>query len=101
MPHFRVGLCGRNLVLEIDGQQELLGFHTTRFVEAGSADEAATNALTLIQQHPAVAAQLEGEHRRGFAVLIEAVEPLESNEPIPPQQPGLAFFPEEGQSPLA
>jgi hypothetical protein len=100
MAKFRVQLCGRHLQLELDGERQELGFHTTRFVEATSADQARARALESIEQHPAVATQLR-EHTPGFAVLVEAVELLPADHHAPPKQPGLAFYPEEGGPPLA
>ena len=100
MATYRVRLCGRHLQLEVDGERQELGFYTTRFVEATSPDGARAQALHLIEQHPAVVTQLR-ERTPGFAVLVEAVELLPAGHEVPAGQPGLAFYPEEGEPPLA
>jgi hypothetical protein len=100
MVTFRVQLCGRHLWLDVDGERQELGFYTTRFVQAASRDEASDRALELIEQHPAVEIQRR-EGTPSFAVLVEAIERLPAGQAAPPEQPGLAFFPEEEEVPLA
>jgi hypothetical protein len=48
MTKYLVELQGENLLLEVKGEQAKYGFHTKRYVEADSVEEAEMNALKLI-----------------------------------------------------
>jgi hypothetical protein len=48
MKKFLVALQGENLLLEVRGEKAKYGFHTKRYVEAESVEEAEMNALMLI-----------------------------------------------------
>ena len=48
MAKYLVSIQGENLLLEVKGVQAKYGFHTRRYVEADSAEEAEMSALRLI-----------------------------------------------------
>jgi len=48
MAKYLVSLQGENLLLEVRGEKAKYGFHTKRYVEAASPEEAEMNALKLI-----------------------------------------------------
>jgi hypothetical protein len=55
MPWFRCLVEGENFPLARDGKPALLGFFTTRWVEADSVGEAELNVVTLIRNDRAFA----------------------------------------------
>jgi len=50
MSYFQVLLEGENFFVEFDGKEELLGFVTTRWVNAKNPEEAELKAVDLIKQ---------------------------------------------------
>jgi hypothetical protein len=48
MAKYLVALHGENLLMEVRGERAKYGFHTKRYVEAGSAEKAEMKALMLI-----------------------------------------------------
>ncbi len=49
MPKYRVLLRGENLLIEMDGDPQLLGFYTNRNVRAADEDDAEMAAVALIR----------------------------------------------------
>ena len=49
MSYFQVLLKGENFFVEFDGEEELLGFFTTRWVKANDEEDAELKAVDLIK----------------------------------------------------
>lgn len=49
MSYFQVLLVGENFFVELDGNEELLGFVTTRWVKASNEEQAELKAVDLIK----------------------------------------------------
>ena len=49
MTKYQVRLEGQNIWVKVDDKPELMGFFTTRFVEASERDEAERRAIELVQ----------------------------------------------------
>lgn len=47
---YRILLHGQNLLAELEGSLQYVGFYTTRIVEAGTEAEAESLAITVIRQ---------------------------------------------------
>jgi hypothetical protein len=84
MPLFRCSICGENFPGKLLGQDDLIGFYTTRYVEADTSEQAEHLALELLRNDPSL--QLSPEHRTKNAkvyfekiVEIPATEQHESN----------------------
>src|SRR3546814_6000362 len=54
MPLFRCIICGENFPGTLLGQEELVGFYTTRFVEADSPEQAEIMAIELLRNDPSL-----------------------------------------------
>jgi hypothetical protein len=52
MPWFRVFACGEDFPVVLDGQVEVVGFYTTRYVEAETAGEAEAIASEMLFEDP-------------------------------------------------
>src|SRR3546814_12937219 len=61
MPLFRCIICGENFPGTLLGQEELVGFYTTRFVEADSPEQAEIMAIELLRNDTSL--DVSAEHR--------------------------------------
>ena len=52
MKHYLVSLHGENILVEVRGERRKHGFHTKRYVEAASEEQAERRALRLIFNDP-------------------------------------------------
>jgi hypothetical protein len=71
---YRVLLNGRNCLIERDEERRLMGFWTTRCVDAATADEARARAIDLIRIDPAFRALLNGPSDPQPVVLVDKIE---------------------------
>jgi hypothetical protein len=94
MSHYRVLLSGQNFLVPFEGQVQRLGFFTTRFVEAESAEEAKHAALALLRGDE----RLRPLNRREDSprVFFDEVEEIQPSE-VPAVTPGFSFFSDEPQ----
>src|SRR3546814_1282278 len=73
MPLFRCIICGENFPGTLLGQEELVGFYTTRFVEADSPEQAEIMAIELLRNDPSL--DVSSEHRTQSAkVFFEDID---------------------------
>lgn len=93
MSAFRVMLAGGNVVLRVEGVLRRMGFHTTRFVRAGDAEEA--RAAAVRQAHLDLAPLALNAPDDPAAVSVRAIEaiPLEEVPALPPH--GFVWFGDE------
>jgi len=87
MPWFRCLVEGENFPLTRDGRPVLLGFFTTRWVEADSVGEAELSVVGLIRNDPA----FTNMRKTGDAtpmVYVRRIDPLSN---IPDEAPGEGF----------
>src|SRR3546814_4101780 len=68
MPLFRCIICGENFPGTLLGQEELVGFYTTRFVEADSPEQAEIMAIELLRNDPSL--DVSSEHRTQSAKVF-------------------------------
>jgi hypothetical protein len=85
---FRLLLRGKNFPLQVDGKEQLMGFHATRLVEAEDRIEAATKALALLKGEPELVAVPAG---CGATITYEEIVEAERGEAS--EAGGFAFFP--------
>ena len=87
---YRILLNGQNLLAEIEGTLQYLGFYTTRIVEAGTKAEAESLALTLIEQDRKVLQMMRNnsDDPPTFSIeeIVELVDESEAH------NPGFAFY---------
>src|SRR3546814_18930299 len=66
-------ICGENFPGTLLGQEELVGFYTTRFVEADSPEQAEIMAIELLRNDPSL--DVSSEHRTQSAkVFFEDID---------------------------
>lgn len=86
MPWFRCLIEGENFPLARDGRPALLGFFTTRWVEADSAGEAERAVVGLIHSDRAFANMRKADVTP--MVYVRRIDPLSSR---PDEAPGEGF----------
>lgn len=90
MAWFRLFACGEDFPVIIDGHVEIVGFYTTRYVEAANAAEAETIASELLFEdedlQPPPGDWDDLQPRIVFEEVEQVAEPLEIND-------GFSFFP--------
>ena len=96
MRGWKVFLNGYNYLFEWEGQKRKMGFYTTRFVEAETAETAKTVAITAVRELPKLRAALN-DPSDPPRVEAERVEPLDSSQPIERHTTGLVLYAEDGQ----
>lgn len=93
MPLFRCFIRGENFPGKLLERPGLLGFHTTRFVEAESPEQAELLALDLLRDDAGLA--VAAEHRTQEAqVFFETIEEIPADSARTPNK-GFTFFPME------
>ncbi|MGD9160245.1 MAG: hypothetical protein PVG39_17650 [Desulfobacteraceae bacterium] len=93
MKKYSVFVEGRNLLLNIDGQEKKVGFYTTRYVEAYETNEAKYIALNLIQYDPKLMDNILNKESDLPRINVEKIE--EIFEVDIPSPTGFTFFLEE------
>ncbi|MEO8199441.1 MAG: hypothetical protein ABI679_02865 [Gemmatimonadota bacterium] len=81
MPRYRVVLTGRNIVREVEGIRELMGFTAERMVDAADPDHAGEYALELLQEDPFIREPLNGPDDPFPVVLVDSVEEMDLTNP--------------------
>jgi hypothetical protein len=90
MPIFRCSICGENFPGQLLGQDDLVGFYTTRYVDADTPEQAEHLALELLRDDPSL--ELAPEHRTPNAkVYFERIDEIPANEQQEPNA-GFVFF---------
>ncbi len=97
MPWFRCFIRGENFPAGTDDSGRLVGFFTTRFVEADNEDDAEERGLERLLADPWLAS-LRGDPALGRAtVSIQETDEVPADS-VPAQPPGFTFFPmDDGQ----
>lgn len=67
-------MLGENFPLKMDGKDRLMGFYTTRFVEAESAQEAEKVALEILRtEEPLISVEADIGKAAGAMIFFEEV----------------------------
>jgi hypothetical protein len=93
MAWFRLFACGENFPVDIDGNVEIVGFYTTRYVEAETASQAEAIASEMLFEDPDLETppgyqDLEQQASIRFEEVEQVAEPIDIND-------GFSFFPME------
>jgi hypothetical protein len=91
MAWFRVFACGEDFPVVLNGQVEVVGFYTTRYVEADSASDAEAIASELLFEDPDLEAPT-GYDDFQSRIIIEEVEQVAAPIDI---DDNFSFFPME------
>jgi len=92
MPIFQCSIRGENFPGSLAGESELIGFYTTRFVEAASPSEAELAALALLRSEPAFELVRPEDRMEDAQVYFEQIEEVPTELGRGPGK-GFTFFP--------
>jgi hypothetical protein len=90
MPLYRCLIRGENFPGELIGLTTAVGFHATRFVDAGSAEEAEGIAVAALRQDAALTVTAEPRVKNA-KVYFESIEEVPADTERVPNE-GLTFF---------
>ena len=93
MPWFKCSIAGENFPGALIGETNLIGFFTTRFVEANSSDEAESLALGMLKTDSSLALPALAEKPIGARVYFESIDQVPSD--MVGANTGFTFFPME------
>ena len=97
MAWFRCFMCGENFPGQLIGEDGLVGFYVTRFVQAPNASLAEATALDALRAEPKLAPPA-GCQSSGIAqVFFEEVAKVPADV-VPVVQPGYAWHPMESDA---
>ena len=91
MSWFKCFILGENFPGELIGENGLIGFYTTRFVESENKDSAETIALNLLRNDPKFATITATQTSAKPMVYFEDISEVTPDQ-IPNPQPGFAFY---------
>jgi hypothetical protein len=90
MPLFRCFIRGENFPGELLGQSSAIGFHATRFVDAGSAAEAEQIAVVALRQEAALTVTMEPKVKNARVYFESIVEVPADTARVP--NTGFSFY---------
>jgi len=93
MPLYRIIIEGRNLLMNVDGQQDKYGFYTTRWIRAAEPNNAKQKATALVASE-LIAYKLNGVDD---PVTLTVVEVGKMRWPFHRRGSGFSFFPETAE----
>lgn len=92
MPFYRCLIRGEDFPGSLAGEPHPVGFYTTRFVEAPSAEDAELAALAILRGEPEFARIRPEERMPGAQVYFEEIEELDASDGRGPGG-GFTFYP--------
>lgn len=96
--YFRILLHGQNFLVDVEGEEQKLGFYVTRFLKAFEPDDAAGGAFALLREDPILSdAVLNGPNDEPF-VDVEEMEELQDFSGIKELLPPLEWYPMKQES---
>jgi hypothetical protein len=97
MKKFRVMLEGRNFLFNSDEGRKVMGFYTTRFVEAENPKEAENLSVELIKNDSKLKDSVLNERSDPPEIYLESIDELESfgGNSVPGN--GYTFYPDEDE----
>jgi len=97
MPWFRCFIRGENFPGELAGETGLIGFYTTRFVEAASAQQAESLVLEQLRAEPKLAPPAGYKPTGITRVFFEKIAEVAADQ-VPARQQGFVWYPMDGKT---
>ena len=92
---YKVLVRGDNFWLNLEGENQKLGFYTTRFVEAQNEDEAEEKAIALLRNDPKLRSGVLNEQSDSPVMFAEEIVELNSFDGLKIPGTGFIFYPKE------
>jgi len=94
MEKYRVIIRGQNVLTEVDGVRQRLGFYTNVFVEALSPADAQARAIELLRKDSALRDSASNAADNPVRLTADRVEQIESFDGVRLPRSGLVFYQE-------
>jgi hypothetical protein len=98
MNKYRVMIHGENLLADVEGIRQLLGFYTHVFIEGFSRADAESRALELLREDAKLRDMSLNRQDDPLRLSVEEAEELDSFDGFTLPRTGLALYPVEGPS---
>jgi hypothetical protein len=92
MTKFKVLILGENFLINLDGEDQRLGFYTTAFVEASNPEHAEELAIELLRDDQEFKRGVLNEKSDPPMMFVEDITELESFDGLNLPRTGFAFF---------
>lgn len=97
MKKYRVFLHGKNFLIRFDGRKQVVGFYTTRFVEAENPEEAENKAVQLIREDRKLQKVVLNDKSDPPMIFVEEIEEKVSFDGVKLPGTGYTFYPVKKQ----
>src|SRR5688572_14762202 len=97
MNKYKVFINGRNFWMEANGQSKLMGFYTTRFVEADTPENAENLAVDLVRTDAELRKAITNEKSNPPMIYAKDIELLQTSEGVRLPGAGYTFYEEESE----
>ncbi len=95
MKKYRILIQGKDFHIEVENGNPIIGFYTTRFVEAENPDEAELKAVDLIKNDNKLKNSMKKELNPKPMLFAKEIEELESFDEVDPPGEGYTFYPKK------
>lgn len=95
MQKYRVIVEGQNLLTDVDGVRQRMGFYTNVFIEAFTPDDAASRAIELVRKDADWQQILSNAEDDPINLSADEIQEIESFDGVRLPRTGLVFYPAE------
>jgi hypothetical protein len=98
MKKYKVFIRGENFLINLDGDNQMVGFYRTRFIEAENEEAAEYAAMDMLRRDPKLAKGVLNEQSDPPTMYAEEIEELSSFKDCRVPGTGIAFYPQESEA---
>ena len=98
MKKYKVLVRGENFLINLEGEDQKLGFFTTAFVEGQDEEQAEQRAMALLRNDKEFRRSVLNEQSDAPMMFVDEIDELQSFEGVNLPRTGFSFFPEEGNA---
>jgi 4-alpha-glucanotransferase len=95
MKKYKVLVRGENFLMNLDGEDQRLGFYTTAFVEGQDEKQAEQQAIGLLRDDIEFRQSVLNEQSDAPMMFVDDIDEIDSFEGLNLPRTGFSFFPRE------
>ena len=95
MKKYRLLVRGENFLINLDDEDQRVGFYTTVFVEAKTEEEAELKAIELLRNDRKLLDGVRNPQSDSPMMFVDEIDELDSFKGLNLPRTGFAFFPQE------
>ena len=92
MKKYKILLQGNNFLLKLDGNKNIFGFYTTRYVEAENLKDAENIAIELIRNDHELRQSVLNKKNDPPIIFVDEIDELENFKGVKTPGKGYSFF---------